>query len=57
MSVVINDFEVVPQAPATAQQDTANAQRAPEGPPPELEREIDRVVRRQREREARLRAD
>jgi hypothetical protein len=57
MSVIINDFEVVPEAPATAQQEAANARRAPEGPPPELEREIERVIRRKREREARVRAD
>jgi hypothetical protein len=57
VSVVINDFEVVPQAPAAAQEDAANAQRAPQAPPPELEREIEHSVRRLRDRAERLRAD
>jgi hypothetical protein len=57
MSVIINDFEVVPQPPAAVQQDVASAPRAPEGPPPELEREIERVVRRLRSRRERIEAD
>jgi hypothetical protein len=56
-AVVVNEFEVVAQPPAAAQQDAASAQRAPQGPPPELLREIERTVRRLRERAARLEAD
>jgi hypothetical protein len=56
-SVVINEFEVVPQAPATAQRDVATAQTAPEAPPPEFEREIERALGRKRVRAKRLEAD
>jgi hypothetical protein len=57
MSVVINEFEVVPQAPATAQQEAATAQKPPEAPPPEFERELERVLRRMKLRAERVEAD
>lgn len=55
MSVVVNEFEVVPaageQAPAPAPQETSEA------PPVSLPREIDRVLRERAERRLRLEAD
>lgn len=56
-SVVINEFEVVPQAPATARLEKANAQTAPQPPPPQFEHEIERIVGRKRDRAERLEAD
>jgi hypothetical protein len=57
VSVVIEEFEVVPHAPAQARQEAATAQRPPQAAPPALARELERTIRKREARAERVEAD
>ena len=56
MTVVINEFEVVPAEPRSAQPEAAAPDQAAAKPPKDPERELDRMIRKRRARAARLMA-
>ena len=57
MAVIINEFEIITEPPADAQEQVARPAAAPQASPLLQPQEIERIMRHQRKRMARVWAD